>query len=139
MTATTQDRNTPHKDGQLLAVPVAAGVKIPAGTLVMANQSGFATPGFAFPGSTDSPLPCLGMADGNVDNSAGADGDATVLVQRGRAFKWLNHAGDPVTQASLGRPCYIVDNQTVAKTDGYATRSPAGLVVGVDADGVWVI
>lgn len=134
MTATTQDRNTPHKDGQLLAVPVAAGVKIPAGTLVVANASGFAAPGI-----TAATLACLGMADTSVDNSAGADGAATVLVQRGRAFKWLNDAGDPVTQASLGRPCYIVDNQTVARTHGTNTRSPAGLVVGVDADGVWVI
>ena len=33
---------------------------------------------------------------------------------------------------------YIVDDETVAKTDGTATRSAAGKVVGLDSDGVWV-
>jgi hypothetical protein len=31
-----------------------------------------------------------------------------------------------------------VDDQTVAKTDGSTTRSVAGIVRGVDTDGVWV-
>ena len=33
---------------------------------------------------------------------------------------------------------YLVDNQTVAKTNGTNTRSAAGVVRGVDAEGVWV-
>jgi len=32
----------------------------------------------------------------------------------------------------------VVDDQTVAKTDGTATRSPAGFVDMVDDLGVWV-
>ena len=32
----------------------------------------------------------------------------------------------------------MVDDQTVAKTDGTGTRSAAGVVVNVDALGVWV-
>lgn len=134
MPATTQDRNTPHKGSELIAAPVAAGVSIPAGTIVCASATGFATPG-----ATATTLAYLGMADANVDNSAGADGAVSVPVRRGRAFKWVNDAGDPVTQASLGRTCYIVDNQTVAKTNGANTRSQAGIVIAVDADGVWVI
>ncbi|WP_054285944.1 hypothetical protein [Gulbenkiania mobilis] len=134
MAATTQDRNTPMKDGELIVVPVAAGVKIPAGSLVAANATGFATPG-----ATATTLAYLGMADTNVDNTAGADGAVGVPVRRGKAFKWANDTGDPVTQASLGRPCFIVDNQTVAKTNGTNTRSQAGIVVGLEADGVWVI
>ncbi|ASJ24150.1 hypothetical protein [Laribacter hongkongensis] len=134
MTATTQDRNTPFKDGELIVVPVAAGVKIPAGTLVVAGATGFATPG-----STATGLACLGMADAHVDNTAGADGAVSVPVRRGKAFKWANDTSNPVTLAGLGRPCFIVDNQTVAGTDGSNTRSPAGIVLGLDVDGVWVI
>ncbi|MXR36714.1 hypothetical protein [Craterilacuibacter sinensis] len=134
MTATTQDRNTPFKDGELIVAPVAASVKILAGTLVAANAAGFATPG-----ATSTTLAYLGMADANIDNSAGADGALTVPIRRGKALKWANDGGDPVTQASLGRPCFIVDNQTVAKTNGTNTRSQAGIVVALDADGVWVI
>lgn len=134
MAATTQDRNTPLKDGELIVVPVAAGVKIPAGTIVAASATGFGTPG-----ATATTLAYLGMADAGIDNTAGADGAVSVPVRRGKAFKWANDGGDPVTQASLGRACYIVDNQTVAKTNGANTRSQAGIVVAVDADGVWVI
>ncbi|GHD63846.1 hypothetical protein [Jeongeupia chitinilytica] len=134
MAATSQDRNTPFKDGEMVVAPVAAGVKIPAGTLVCANATGFGTPG-----ATSTTLAYLGMADEAVDNAAGADGALAVRIQRGKAFKWANDSGDPVTQASLGRACFIVDNQTVAKTNGTNTRSQAGIVVAVDADGVWVI
>lgn len=134
MPATTQDRNTPFKDGGLIVAPVAAGVKIPAGTLVCASATGFATPG-----ATATTLAYLGMADACIDNTAGADGAVSVPVRRGKAFKWANDGTDPVTQASLGRACFIVDNQTVAKTNGANTRSQAGVVVAVDADGVWVI
>ena len=32
----------------------------------------------------------------------------------------------------------MVDDQTVAKTNGGNTRSPAGIIDSVDADGVWI-
>jgi hypothetical protein len=32
----------------------------------------------------------------------------------------------------------VVDDQTVAKTNGSSTRSVAGIVRQVDSDGVWV-
>ena len=134
MTATTQDRNTPHRGAELLAVPVGAGVVIPAGTMVASNATGFAVPG-----ATSTTLAYLGMADAAADNRDGTDGAIVVTVRRGRQFKWGNHSGDPVTQAGLGRNCYIVDNQTVAASHGTNTRSVAGLVLGIDADGVWVI
>ena len=38
----------------------------------------------------------------------------------------------------MGSDCYIVDDQTVAKTNGGATRCVAGKVWDVDAEGVWV-
>ena len=47
-------------------------------------------------------------------------------------------AGDLIAQADVGADCYIVDDQTVAKTNGTNTRSVAGKIIAVDADGVWV-
>ncbi|WP_157669911.1 hypothetical protein [Chitinibacter sp. GC72] len=133
MTVAIADRNTPLKDGELVRIPVAANAKILAGTIVCASATGFGTPG-----ATSTTLAYLGMADECIDNTGGADGAVTVGVRRGKAFKWANDGADPVTQASLGRVCYIVDNQTVAKTNGTNTRSQAGIVVGLEADGVWV-
>ena len=133
MTATSTDRNTPYRDTDQLAVPVAANAVIPAGVLVAANATGFATNG-----ATATTLTALGRSEEAVDNTGGADGAKTIVVRRNKAFKFANLAGDLVTQASLGKVCYIADNQTVAATNGANTRSAAGTVVGVEADGVWV-
>lgn len=127
------DRNTQMKDGELIPVPVAAAKKIYAGALVAADAAGFATPG-----AVATTLTYLGRAEEMADNTAGANGAITVLVRRKKAFKFKNAAADLIVQADLGKVCYIVDDETVAKTNGAATRSAAGKVIGIDADGVWV-
>jgi hypothetical protein len=134
MTAATADRNTGMKESQIVCVPVAAGQLIHAGVLVAANANGFAEEG-----KTEADLTYIGRSEQYVDNTAGSDGALTVLVRRGMAFKWANAGDDPVTQASFGKPCFIEDNQTVAKTNGNNTRAQAGIVLGIDPDGVWVL
>lgn len=133
MTALTADRNTPKKESKLLGFQVAANAKIFAGALVAANATGFAVPG-----GVATTLTALGRAESYVDNTGGADGAKTVQVARQESFKFVNHGADLVTQADIGKSCYIVDDQTVAKTNGGATRSVAGKVLAVEADGVWV-
>ncbi len=134
MTALVADRNTPMRDGKLISVPLAAGVKIFAGSLVAATATGLATPG-----ATAATLTYLGRAEEQIDNTSGAASAKSVLVRKGEAFKFANLAADPVTQASMGKVCYIADDQTVALTNGGATRSAAGVVIGVEADGVWIL
>ncbi|MGK5012167.1 hypothetical protein [Janthinobacterium sp. MDB2-8] len=129
----TSDRNTQYKHANAIPVAVAAGVKIFAGAIVCANATGFATPG-----ATATTLTYLGRAEELVDNTGAADGARTILVRRSEAFKWANSTLDPVTQAEFGKTVYIVDDETVAKTSGTGTRSPAGRVVGIDTDGVWI-
>ena len=131
--ALTADRNTPLKDGELIAVPVAANAKIFAGSLVVANATGYAAPG-----SVATTLTYLGRAEEYIDNTGGADGAKTVQVRRNKAFKFKNHGADLIAQASLGKTCYIVDDETVAATNGANTRSAAGVVLGIETDGVWV-
>lgn len=131
MAALTADRNTPMKDGELVAVAVAANAVIHAGALVVANATGYAAPG-----SAAANLTYLGRAEEAVDNTGGADGAKTIQVRRGRAFKFANKAGDLVTQALVGKACYIEDDQTVRATA--AGTSAAGIVLGVESDGVWV-
>lgn len=132
--ALTADRNTPYKATELLPFAVAASAKIYMGAMVVTNAAGYAKPG-----ATAATLTYLGRAEEYVDNSAGSNGDKTVLVRRGKAFKWLNSGADPVVQANMGKLCYIVDDQTVAATSDTAARSAAGIVVGIDTDGVWVV
>ena len=130
--ALSADRNTPYKDGELIAVPIAANTKIYAGGIVAANATGYATKG-----ATATTLTYLGRAEETVDNTGGADGAKKILVRRGQAFKWKNSAGDAITQAELGKTCYIEDDQTVSHT--LTGKSAAGTVIQLDSDGVWVI
>jgi hypothetical protein len=129
MTALTRDRNTPFQDVCIVVAPMAAGVKIFAGSLVVANATGFACPGL-----TDAAVLYIGRAEECVDNTSGADGAVSVPVRRHVAFKWANDGS--VTQAHLMQPAYIVDDQTVAADE--AGRSVAGVIVGIESDGVWV-
>ena len=129
----TQDLNTHSQEGNLVVLAMAAGSDIYGGALVAVNAAGFATQGVTATGLT-----YVGRAEEAVDNSAGTDADTTVSVLRKKAFKWKNEATDLIGQSSLFKTCYIVDDETVAATDGAGTRSAAGTVIAIDSDGVWV-
>jgi len=133
MAALTADRNTPMRSGQTLIMPVAGGKKIYAGALVAKNSNGYAVPGEAVTG-----LIGLGRAEASVDNTTGSDGSVVVEIRKG-VFRFSNSSGsDEITKREIGLDCYIVNDQTVAKTDGIGSRSRAGKVFDVEPDGVWV-
>ena len=132
MTALAQDRDTKQVDGVNFEYPQAA-VKIYDGAIVAMNSSGYATKG-----AVSATLKALGVAAAYSDNSGGSAGDLKVKVKKG-VFRFGNSASsDAITLAEVGGNCYIVDDQTVAKTDGSAARSVAGVVMDVDSVGVWV-
>ena len=133
MTALAADRNTPERAGDQFVYPVAATTLIYAGSIVMLNAAGDATKGATATGQI-----CVGRAEQQVNNT-GAAAAATISVSKG-VFRWANStAGDAITKAEIGDNCYIVDDQTVAKTDATGTRSVAGKIVDVDSSGVWVL
>lgn len=135
MTATTLARNTTLKEGHLLEIPVAAATKIPAGVMVQVNASGFAVNAAATVANR-----MAGIAVATADNSVGAAGDITVTVRRGIAGEFANSAsGDLIAAADRLNNCYVVDNQTVAKTDGSSSRPAAGKILDVTAAGVLVL
>lgn len=132
MTASTIARDTLQVTTGSAARDVAA-VKVLQGTIACLNAAGYAVGG-----STATTLIADGRFEETVDNSAGAAGDLKVTVKKG-TFRFANSAaGDLITRTEIGKTVYIVDNQTVAKTDGGGTRSAAGKVFDVDAQGVWV-
>ena len=133
MTALTHDRNTRERDPCMRDPGVAANAKIYGGAITCLNATGFATPG-----ATSTTLKAIGRAEVAVDNTGGADGAVSVRVKRGCFRLATSPAGDAIAAAEIGTYCYIVDDQTVAKTDGTATRSSAGKVFDADAQGVWV-
>jgi hypothetical protein len=133
MAALTADRNTPEKNGELIVLPAAAAKKFYVGALAALDAAGRATPG-----ATATTIKGLGRVEKFADNSAGSAGAIDVTIRRG-IFRFANSAaGDAIAATEIGSDCFIVDDQTVAKTNGTNTRSVAGRVMDVDAQGVWV-
>jgi hypothetical protein len=121
-----------RRTGADRSVGVAANAVIFGGALVCRNAAGFLVPG-----STATTLLALGRAEESVTGTA-TNGEVVCRVAGG-TFRWSNSAaGDLITIADVGNDCFIVDDDQVAKTNGGATRSIAGKIVDVDAQGVWV-
>lgn len=131
--ALTAGRDTPARRLIRHGDPVAAGVTIFQGALVVLDAAGNARPGYVATG-----LVPRGRASVTVNNAGGLAGAVTVESEPG-VYRYGNSAaGDAITRAEIGDVCFIVDDETVGKTNGTDTRSAAGVVVDVDALGVWV-
>lgn len=132
MTILTKDRSTPERNGDDFVFPMAASVTIFAGGIVMLDAAGNATPGRTATGQI-----AVGRAEETKTNGAVAAAE-TIKVRKG-VFRYANSAsGDAITKAHIGDDCFIVDDDQVALTNGSNTRSRAGRIMDVDAQGVWV-
>lgn len=127
MAALTQDRNTPRRAGELVALPVAAATIIYAGGMVATDADGNAVPA-----ANTAGLVVVGRAEARADNSSGVAGALMVEVQTG-LFAYA-HVG--LTRADIGKLVYVADDQTVTLAVG--NRVVAGVLVDVDDDGAWV-
>jgi hypothetical protein len=131
MTALTDNRSTKQLAAGDRSGLLGANQTIYAGSLLMRNVAGQLIKGALATGSFGA-----GRAEApGLSTTAGV----TPQTFREGVFQYANSAsGDLIAIADIGTVCYIVDDQTVAKTSASATRSPAGIVVDVDANGVFV-
>jgi hypothetical protein len=135
MPLTADARPVHRNDAETFAVPLAADAVAYLGALICRDS---ADAGLGTPGKVSTTLRPIGVAQEHVDNSGGADGAVSVRVRRG-TWRFKNSAaGDAITAADVGATAYVVDDETVAKTNGTNTRSAAGRIEDVDAAGVWV-
>jgi hypothetical protein len=125
--ALSQDRNTPRAEGDLIVQGMAASVVCYAGALIMRNAAGYLTKGATATGSVG-----VGRAEERKTGGANA-GDETLKVRPGRFWFKNSTSTDAITVAEIGDLCWIVDDEQVAKTDGTASRSPAGFIEDVSA------
>jgi hypothetical protein len=88
--------------------------------------------GMCVKGGTAGTGGAIGVASATVDNSAGSDGDLSMRVVCGQFWR-KNSAGDAVTYAMIGLPCYMEDDNIVAGTSSSGTLQAAGLVIDVDS------
>ena len=125
-------RDTPMVDGDFRSIGVAANAVIHAGGLTCQNAAGFAVLE-----ATAANLVALGRAEESAVGTA-TNGQTQVRVRSG-IFRFRNSGGgDAITIANRGADCFVVDDEQVALTNGGNTRSRAGVIHDVDAQGVWV-
>jgi len=136
MAALTGPRDTKARgdvdSGRLDQFGVADATTIYQGAICCLNAAGEVVPG-----TVSTSLTALGRADNSHPLSTSAD-QFLVGTRVGMFAYDSGTAGDAITKADRGKVCYIIDDQTVGLTDGGATRSKAGRVYDVDAEGVWV-
>ncbi|MBX3580826.1 MAG: hypothetical protein KF810_02875 [Rhizobiaceae bacterium] len=129
--ALSADRNTPRLEGDLRQGGLLASVVVFAGAIVLRNSSGYLTKG-----QTATSMVGVGRADERKTGGSG-NGDEALRYRPG-VYRYKNSAStDEITIADIGKPFYVVDDETVAKTSGTNTRSIGGFIDGVDAQGVW--
>lgn len=90
--------------------------------------------GFAVTGANTVGFKMLGIAQEQVDTTGLADGAVRIKYLTGISVNFKNAAGgDAVTQARLGLPCFLHDDETVRGTPGNGVR--AGIAEEINADG----
>jgi len=78
----------------------------------------------------------VGVFAEEQDNTSGSAGDLRCDVETG-CILLANSGTNAVTDAHIGRVCYVEDNETVASTAG-TNSVVAGIVAKVETAGVWV-
>lgn len=134
MVALTQDRGTLERiAARNFSIPAAASKVFYAGAILALDTA----TGYGTPGATATTLRGLGRVRRAVTSPA-TPGTVNVEYERG-LFRYSNSsAADLITRADIGTTAYMVDDQTVAKTNGSNTRSAAGIIRDVDDLGVWI-
>lgn len=112
-------------------LPMKAASTAYKGGMVAIDSSGNAMAAGLLAGGT---VRVVGVASATANNSGGAAGAIKVEAKVG-VFRFANHGADLVVAADVGADCYVVDDQTVAKTSGTNTRAVAGKVQSVESDG----
>ena len=133
MTALSKSRTVRSIPGFMFSYPVLADAVIHQGAIVVLTAAGYAKPAV-----TGTGLIAVGIARESVDATGLSSGDISVEVEEMIAECANSAGGDEITIADIGKVCFLADDQTVAKTDGTGTRSPAGVVKKIEGGRVFV-
>ena len=125
----TSERNTAMREGDIFAYDLAPGVRIHKGTLVVLDA------GYARPGLAKAAALTVGVACESADARAG---ETRVNVRTGTFLFRAATGKDEITRTEIGKPCFLVDDETVAKTNDSGARPVAGRVRAIEGANVWI-
>jgi hypothetical protein len=133
--ALTEAVNTPFRMGAATGFTQASNVVYGGAIAAISTTTGLLVPAT----DTTTNMLVVGCIRTTSDNggllAANYSSTRKVSAQRG-VFRWDN--GDTFTVADVGQLCYIEDDHTVQKAASATYDVPVGVIVEVDADGVWV-
>jgi len=133
MTIVNREQYGANTVPSFLVVPVKANAVIDQGNLVCLDSTGYAI----LATEATNLLP-VGRAEESVDATGLSSGAITIKCRLG-AFKFKNSAaGDTIGVTELLKNVYVVNGETMAKTDNSGARSVGGKVLAVESDGVIV-
>lgn len=113
-----------------LSLPLKGGIVIPAGACADKDASGYGTNG-----ATNTTGKTAGIAQVTYDTTGLNDGDKWGDFHFGTWVFENSASTDQITVADVGNDCFLVDNNTVARTNGTNTRHVAGKVYAIETDG----
>ena len=126
-----------ERAGHQFGVPLAAGATVYQGGMVARSAGLGRAAAPAASAGVAAATAIVGIAERTVTNT-GADQAVNVPTKSG-VFLFKNSAGgDAITEAAIGQPAFVVDDETVALTNTSNLRPRAGTIVDVESDGVWV-
>ena len=143
MTALAASKALYKLDGSPLPVQIGYKQKIST-TIYPGALCAVDTTGYCRPARTSTTDAVVGYAKKNPRAATGlytstVAGDTYVEVAAGVIELNNSASSDEITITEIWDYCYVVDDQTVAKTDGTSTRVRAGRVVGLTGAGVLVL
>jgi hypothetical protein len=142
MAALTGPRNAPRLGDtsipERLSYPIAANIFCHQGGMAALNSSGQAVPA----GSGTAATIAIGVFLDETDNTtsstqgwSGLAGAVNCEIQRGAFAMDNSTSADLIANTNTSLPCYVVDDHTVALTDGNGARKFAGYILGVNVAG----
>jgi len=137
MTALAAGRQPSRANQGKNAVPQKGSTTIYAGGMLGIDTSGY---GVAASALASLVIPGIARTNGGLDRWAVGAGDGLSNIEYDEGcFDMGNSASsDEITAADVGKPCYVVDDQTVALTDNSGARPPAGIIRRVESSRVYV-
>lgn len=136
MTALAAERDTLKYGGDPVPSQVSLLMK-GATTIYKGAMVAVTSAGYALPAAATATNVTIGIAQETKTNS-GADGAAEISVRCG-VFGFENSASsDLIAGTEIGLNCYVVDDNTVAKTSNSSARPVAGKVVKIESSQVFV-
>ena len=133
MAALTADRNGFVKtSGQVQSFKVAASTTIYKGGGVAVNATGY-----AIPAADTAGIKTVGVAEEQVDNSSGSNGDLSVLCYVEGTFAF-GGGGTAPTQADIGRTVVWEDDNLVTTAAAATNDIVAGKLLSIEGSDYFV-